>query len=63
LFAPAAPPQVGNFHPDKVLWAIHRGASMSVDVTHQWNFWPLMSLTLQEARSRIGLPPKLPVSA
>jgi hypothetical protein len=57
---PVAPPQVGNFDPEKVLWAIHRGAKCNVDITHQWNFWPLMSLTLQEARAEIELLPKLP---
>jgi len=46
-----------------VLWAIHRGAKCNVDITHQWNFWPLMSLTLQEARAKCGLLPKLPASA
>src|SRR5262245_21297119 len=56
---PVAPPERGNFDPQKVLWAIHRGAKCSVDMTHQWNFWPLMSLTLEEARARCGLLPKL----
>jgi hypothetical protein len=60
---PVAPPQVGKFDPEKVLWAIHRGAKCNVDITHQWNFWPLMSLTLQEARAKIALLPKLPVAA
>jgi hypothetical protein len=55
---PVAPPQVGNFAPDKVLWAIHRGAKCNVDMTHQWNFWPLMSLSLQQAREKIALLPK-----
>jgi hypothetical protein len=57
---PVAPPQVGNFDPEKVLWAIHRGATCNVDITHQWNYWPLMSLTLPEARARIALLPKPP---
>lgn len=60
---PVAPPEVGNFDPEKVLWAIHRGAKCKVDITHQWNFWPLMSLTLQEARARCGLLPKPPARA
>jgi hypothetical protein len=54
-----APPQVGNFDPEKVLWAIHRGARCNVDITHQWNFWPLMSLKLEEARAKCGLLPPL----
>jgi hypothetical protein len=60
---PAAPADVGNFDPEKVLWAIHRGAQCNVDVTHQWNYWPLMSLPLDEARAACGLLAKLPASA
>lgn len=59
---PVAPPQVGHFDPEKVLWAIHRGATCQVDITHQWNYWPLMSLPLQEARAKCGLLPKLPTA-
>jgi hypothetical protein len=55
---PVAPPTYGNFDPERVLWAIHRGARCSVDLTHQWDFWPLMKLSLEEARARIGLLPK-----
>ena len=57
---PVAPSETGNFDPEKVLWAIHRGAKCSVDITHQWNYWPLMSLPLKEARAKCGLLPKLP---
>jgi hypothetical protein len=56
---PVAPPTYGNFDPAKVLWAIYRGSRCNVDLTHQWNFWPLMKLSLEEARARIGLLPKL----
>jgi hypothetical protein len=56
---PVAPAETGNFDPQKVLWAIQRGAKCTVDMTHQWNFWPLMSLTLEEARAKCGLLPKL----
>lgn len=56
---PVAPGEVGNFDPAKVLWAIHRGASCTVDITHQWNFWDLMPLPLEEARKQCGLLPKL----
>jgi hypothetical protein len=34
-------------------------AWMPLGSTHQWNFWPLMSLPLQEARAKVGLLPKL----
>ena len=48
-----------RFDLEKVLWAIHRGAKSNVDMTHQWNFWPLMRLPLDEVRAQIGLLPKL----
>jgi hypothetical protein len=48
---------VGNFDPARVLGAIHRGARCSVDVTHQWDYWPLMALPLEEARARCSLMP------
>jgi hypothetical protein len=57
---PVAAPQYGNFDPEKVLWAIHRGAKCTVDMTHQWNFWALMRLPLDEARRQCGLLPQLP---
>jgi hypothetical protein len=57
---PATGAFTGNFHSDLVLWAIHRGAQCPLDMTHQWNFWPLMALPLAEARARLGLLPKLP---
>lgn len=56
---PASAPFTGLFEPDKVLWAIHRGAMVNVDLTHQWDYWPLMTLPLADARARIGLLPKL----
>lgn len=58
---PGAPPDTGHFDPVKVLWAIHRGARCRVDMTHQWNYWPLMALPLQEARERCGLLPHHPL--
>lgn len=56
---PATPAQVDNFDPKAVLWAIHRGAELKVDMTQKWDFWPLMSLSLDEARREIGLLPKI----
>jgi hypothetical protein len=56
---PATGPQVGQFDPRKVLWAVHRGALCNVDMTHQWNFWPLMRLPIGEARARVNLLPHL----
>jgi hypothetical protein len=60
---PATAAAVGNFDPRKVLWAIHRGARCNVDITHQWNFWPLMPLPIEQARARCGLLPKEPAAA
>ena len=54
---PAAPTETGHFIPSKVLWAIHRGAKCNVDMTHQWNFWPLMSLPIEQARKEVALLP------
>ena len=56
---PATDAVTGQFRPDLALWAIHRGAQCNVDVTHQWNYWPLMTLPLEEARARVSLLPKL----
>lgn len=56
---PATGGFTGNFHPDLVLWAIHRGAMCNVDMTHQWDFWPLMPLPMQQARASVALLPKL----
>lgn len=60
---PATPATVDLFDPALVLWALHRGASTPVDMTHQWDFWTLMPLPLAEARARCALLPKLPGAA
>lgn len=56
---PGAPPAHGHFDPERVLWAIHRGAQLRVDLTDRWDFWPLMALPLEQARERLGLLPRL----
>jgi len=56
---PATPATLGMFEPDKVLWALHRGAECNVDMTHQWDFWPLMALPIEDARAQCALLPKL----
>lgn len=60
---PATEGQFGHFDPVKVLWAIHRGSQCPIDMTHQWNFWPLMGLPLGEARAQCGLLPHWPAAA
>lgn len=59
VITPATPATVDLFEPDQVLWAIHRGARCNVDMTHQWDYWPLMALPLDEARQRVELLPRL----
>jgi hypothetical protein len=53
--SPNGAPEVGHFDPAKVLWAIHRGASCEVDITHQWKFWPLLTLSVEQARAECAL--------
>lgn len=60
---PVTDPVEGLFDPRLVLWAIHHGARCTVDMTHQWDYWPLMALPLDEARARVGLLAKLPEPA
>lgn len=33
---------------------------MSVDLGHDWDFWPYFDLPLDEARHRLGVPPPDP---
>jgi hypothetical protein len=56
---PATPATTGMFEPDKVLWAIYRGSKCNVDMTHGWDFWPLMQLPMAEARRQVALLPRL----
>lgn len=59
VITPATPATQDLFEPDQVLWAIHRGARCNVDMTHQWDYWPLMALPLEDARRRVALLPRL----
>ena len=63
MLTPNSPPETGLFDPDRVLWALHRGASCPVDVTRSWDFWPLMRLPLAEARRACGIIPAPAASA
>ena len=60
---PAAPAEIGHFDPQRVLWSLHRGAQCNVDMTSKWDFWPLMTLPLEEARKQVNLLPKLASAA
>jgi len=39
--------------------AIERGAALSTDLSDDWNFWDYVEMPLDEARSRLGVPPKM----
>lgn len=54
---PIAPAFTGHFDAHEVLAALHRGSRCNVDITHQWDYWQLMLLPLQQARAEIGLLP------
>lgn len=48
---------------DAMLRAIERGTHLNTDLSDHWDFWPLLPLPLEEARQRLGVPPKPPVLA
>lgn len=54
---PIAPPVQGCFDPHRVLRAIARGARCNVDITHGWNFWPLLPLPIADVRQRLAITP------
>jgi len=56
---PVAEPEVGLLDVDKVMVALGRGASCTVDLSDHWDFWPLLSLPLQEVRNMLHVPPLL----
>ncbi|MBL8749457.1 MAG: hypothetical protein JNK78_09870 [Planctomycetes bacterium] len=60
---PIAPAFTGLFDPADVLAAVHRGACCGVDITHQWDYWPLLAKPLAEARVAIGLRPHVRAGA
>jgi hypothetical protein len=52
----------GFFFVQMVILQFHRGAMCVEDMTHQWNFWPLMPLPIDEARAKVALLPRLALS-
>ncbi len=43
---------------ERFFHAVERGSQMPIDLSDDWNFWPYVDLPLEEARSRLGIPPK-----
>jgi hypothetical protein len=60
---PIAKAETGRFDPHKVLGAVARGSRCPVDMTHAWDYWPLMPLPVDEARRRLNLLPGSPAPA
>lgn len=48
-------PASGAFEPRRVLAAFLRGRRLAVDVMGAWDYWSLMELPLEDARSRLGI--------
>lgn len=43
---------------DRFFEAIERGSAVATDLSDQWDFWEWVALPLEEARDRLGVPPK-----
>jgi len=52
---PITKAETGLFDPQKVLFAVQRGAQTKVDITHDWNFWDLMPKSLEQARRELNV--------
>ncbi len=52
---PAVTPARGAFDPERVLAGFLRGRRLSVDVMGPWDYWALMPLPIEDARSRLGI--------
>ena len=48
---------------ERFLLAIQRGSALSRDLSDNWNFWDYIELSLEEARERIGIPPKTAIGS
>jgi hypothetical protein len=54
---PVAAPETGLFDPNRVLGAVQRGSRCPVDITHGWDFWPLMQQPITAVRAALALTP------
>jgi hypothetical protein len=48
-------PATGAFDPARVMAAFDRGRCLQVDIMGAWDYWPLMPLTVEQARARLGI--------
>ncbi len=55
---PGALPEVGQLDPAPVVAAIARGAAVTVDLTGDWDYWPLMAEPVDSVRRRLGIAPR-----
>ena len=49
--------ETGHFNPELMLKAIARGAAMNIDLTEQWDPWPVMDRDIDELRTEYGIAP------
>jgi hypothetical protein len=48
---------------ERFLLAIERGSAMSQDLSDEWNFWDYIELSIEEVRTRLGIPVKTKLGA
>jgi hypothetical protein len=53
--SPIATPARGQFHPEKVLRAMKRGAGLTIDLTRRWDWWLDVELPIDEVRRKYGI--------
>ena len=59
---PVAAAHTGLFEPAPILQALDRGAHCRIDLSNQWNFWPLLDQPLEAVRQQLlSVSPALPL--
>lgn len=56
--APGVPPERGLFDPRAVLQAVRRGAAMNVDLSDDWEYWPVIDQPVDALRKRYNIQPR-----
>ncbi|MGV6826595.1 MAG: hypothetical protein ACWA5Q_06440 [bacterium] len=51
--------QTMNWKPDSFFRELYRGTQCKVDFANAWDFQPYMKLPLEEARRKLGIPPRI----